>query len=97
MARRSIVFAVAALLVLALAPVASADEHGTHRPIWSNQSGEVNFHMVGVPGKASRSPKVSAPVGHWPTHAGVRPSSWRWWQNVHLLTTPALASKRGAS
>jgi hypothetical protein len=51
MARRSIVLAVALLLVLALAPGAAAREHGTDRPIWSNQSGEINFHLVGVPGE----------------------------------------------
>ena len=43
MARRSIALAVALLLVLAMAPVTSADEHGTNRPIWANLSGEVNF------------------------------------------------------
>ena len=47
MARRSIVFAVALLLVLALAPGAAAREHGTDRPIWSNQRGEVNFYWRG--------------------------------------------------
>ena len=46
MLRRSIALAVALLLVLATAPVASADEHATHRPIWANLGGEVNFYTL---------------------------------------------------
>lgn len=51
MARRLTVLGAALVLALALAPAASADEHGTDRPIWSNLSGEVSFYWVGVPGE----------------------------------------------
>ena len=49
------------------------------------------------PGISATSPTWSAPVGHWLTHAGARPSTCRSLQNVHFETTPFAASYRGAS
>ena len=90
MARRSIVLAVALLLVLALAPAAAAREHGTDRPIWSNQSGEVNFHMVGVPG-VDPCPVLAVSDSYGTmSHLG---KMWIHWEHCSPVTLPVYTSE----
>ena len=52
MLRRSAVFALAMLLVLATAPGAIAKPHGTDRPITVDVSGEINWTFDPIPGCA---------------------------------------------
>jgi len=85
MARRSIMFAAALLLALAMVPVASADEHGTDRPIWSNQSGEVGFNMVGVP-SVDPCPVVAVSDSYGTmSHLG---KVWIHWEHCSPVTLP---------
>jgi hypothetical protein len=58
MIRRSMAIAVAMVLVLGMAPIAVADEHGTNRPLTGSMTGEMNF----VPGDAS-CPMYTVPDG----------------------------------
>jgi hypothetical protein len=90
MLRRSIALAVALLLALAMAPVASADQHGTSRPIWSNQSGEVNFNMVGVPGE-DPCPVVAVSDSYGTmSHLG---KMWTHWEHCSPVTLPVYTNE----
>ncbi len=85
MFRRSIALAAALVLALAMAPAASADEHGTSRPIWSNQSGEVNFNMVGVPDE-DPCPVVAVSNSYGTmSHLG---RMWTHWEHCSPVTLP---------
>jgi hypothetical protein len=91
MLRRSIARAGALLLALAMAPVASADQHGTSRPIWSNQSGEVNFNMVGVPGE-DPCPVVAVSDSYGTmSHLG---KMWTHWEHCSPVTLPVHTNER---
>ena len=52
---------------------------------------------VGSGATSSRVPSVSAPVGQACVQAGSPPCARRGAQNVHLVITPRVSSKRGAS
>ena len=85
MARRSITLVAALLLVLALAPGAVARERGTDRPIWSNQSGDVSFYWVGVPG-VDPCPLKAVSDSYGPmSHLGM---VWIHWEHCSPVTLP---------
>ena len=80
MIRRSMVLAVALVLVLATAPAALADEHGTNRPMKGSMSGEMNF----VPGDATCRMYTVPDGGGTMSHLGI---VWtHWW---HCMPTHA--------